>query len=110
MAMNRFLVTVGEWRKISDAGQNGTCWIWDTGDGNTTIIVAHTDSVQTHGTPTGDNIPVGDAVGLSVDTGKQIKNDGSVSPVLIANNASDIYYATKLDSDANDVTLISDMV
>jgi hypothetical protein len=91
-------LSYGQWKKISLAGQNGTAWMNEVGnDGSSRVMIAHTESVQTAGTPLGDNIPWASAVNLNKNVGYQLSEDGIVSPVFSADNANDIYYATLLD-------------
>ena len=104
-------ITNGEWKKISLAGQNGKAWIWDTGDGIAKILIAHTDTVQTGVTPIGDNIPILDALDLSIDIGYVLDQSGNPknSEILNADNGNDIYYATLID-EGEDAKIITDFI
>jgi hypothetical protein len=88
-------VIKGQWKKISLAGEDGVAWINKyTGNTEPVVLIAHTDTIQTHGSPVGDNIPWGDALDLDVDTAYQLPPDGRISDELFADNGNDIFYAT----------------
>jgi hypothetical protein len=105
--LSKLTITNGEWKKISDAGENGMAWLKDTGDGTAKIMIAHTVTEQT---PT-DDIPVGSAVDLAVDVGYTLPQTGNPadSVPLSADSASDIYYATLIDI-GEDAEIIVDFI
>lgn len=99
----------GQWKKISNAGENGKAWVKNTGSngGRCKVLIAHTDTTQTPG----DNIPIGSAVDLDKEISYTLSSSGQVedSEPLSANNANDIYYAT-LRNEVNGVKLTVDFV
>lgn len=102
MALLNYTITYGEWKKICLAGENGKVWMKKIGsDGTSKVVIAHTDSVQTHGSPVGDNIPVDDAIDLDIEKGYVLPQSGNPhdSEKLTADNTNDIYYATLRDVD-----------
>lgn len=89
-------VIQGQWKKLSAAGEDGNVWIHKYISGTpVNVLIAHTGSVQTHGSPVGDNIPVGDAVDLDIDETYLLPHD-RISDNLFADDSNDIYYATLL--------------
>ena len=101
MALSKLTITNGQWKKLSNAGQNGKAWMKTVGsDGSSRVIISHTPTAQTAGSPIGDNIPVGSAINLDAGTGYilPLNGDPLLSDILAADNSSDIYYATLLDA------------
>jgi hypothetical protein len=111
MSLNKHTIKKGEWKKISNAGENGKAWMKDTIDGTAIIVIAHTDTTQTGGSPVGDNIPLGSALDLDIEIGYTLPQNGDpfYSAELTADNASDIYYAT-LKDEGSDCEIIADFI
>ena len=73
--IKKFDLTPGEWKKISDAGESGTCWQKDLKN-KSTIYVSHTDQEG------GDNIPVGSTVNMDIDLSAVLPLDSKPSLAL----------------------------
>jgi hypothetical protein len=108
MSLLKKTVTYGEWKKLSAVGEDGRVWMGKfLGSRKPNILIAHTDSVQTGGSPTGDNIPWATGVDLDKAITYLLPLDGRISDPLYADNGNDIYYATIVDS-GQSVELIVD--
>ena len=95
MALSKFTLTNGEWKKISVAGKSGAAWIKKHTGVHSTILIAHTTAVQTFAG--GDDIPYADAVDLSIDIAYELPLD-RISDELSADGLTDIFYATIRDA------------
>lgn len=109
--LSAYTIKNDEWKKISLAGKNGKAWLKDSVDGRAKIVIAHTDTAQTAGSPVGDNIPLGSALDLDIDIAYTLPETGDPkdSEVLSADNGNDIYYATLRDQ-GEDAIIIVDFV
>jgi len=96
MALAKYTISSGYWKKISAAGQTGSAWIKETENGKTPMVaIAHTNSVQS---PT-DDIPLASAVNLDRDIAYYLPKDFSVSSILEADSPDDVFYATVFGTD-----------
>lgn len=106
MALAKYTLTNGQWKKISGAGQSGAAWLKSFSGVKPIIVIAHTDSAQTPA----DDIPVGSAVNLDVDIAYRLPfADLEISRELTADNVDDIFYATILN-DGKTCEIISDFI
>ena len=99
MALSKFTLTNGFWRKISAAGEDGTAWIKRHDGRRSVILIAHTAVIQT---PDTDNITYANGLlkDLDIDIAYELPIDNErISVELNADSGSDIYYATIRDAD-----------
>lgn len=111
MATETYELTTRIWRRITAAGESGTCWVTELQD-NTSIKINHTvdggaDTIAADGGAA--EIAAGlddhdDAYPLTFD-------DGAIS--IPADNANDIYYALYIDntpSTVNTAKITADVI
>lgn len=91
MALSNVLLTNGQWKKISLAGESGAAWKWEA-NSPSRILIGHSDQTQT---PT-DNIPYGSETGFGIEIAYLLPDKG-ISDVLESDNGNDIFYATILN-------------
>jgi len=107
MALEKYTLTYGYWKKISLKGQSGSPQIVTTHKGlDPVIAIAHTKETQD---PT-DDIPLASAVDLSIDTSFCIRGIGcNVDVILDPDGPLDIYYATPV-TPGSTIDLVVDFI
>jgi hypothetical protein len=91
MATQRITVTDNAWKKISDAGENGTIWLSSPSpDGD--VVIDHTVNEGT------DNIDPGSTVNLLINKSRFL-DEADILDVL-ADNSTDVFYAISTDGTA----------
>jgi hypothetical protein len=106
MALAKYTLTNGFWKKISTAGQSGTAWIKDFNGAHPIILISHTISAQTYNPNDdpdlgilSDNIPYASAVGLDVNIAYELPvTDNQISVPFSPDTEADVYYATILNT------------
>lgn len=93
MALASYTLTNGQWKKISSAGYSGAAWLKSANGFNPSIIISHTEAPQNPA----DDIDYANAVNLDIDIAYTLPQHGS-SEELIPDSASDIFYATILNT------------
>ncbi len=95
MATTTYELTTNIWRRITAAGESGTCWVTELSD-SIAIKINHTTN------PQGDTIPVGDAA----ETTAGLNDHDNAFPLgfkdrameIPADDANDVYYALFIDN------------
>lgn len=95
MATVTYELTTSIWRRITAAGESGTCWVTELSD-NIAILINHTTN------PQGDTIPVGHAD----ETTAGLNDHDNAFPLgfkdkaleIPADDAIDVYYALFIDN------------
>lgn len=99
MATTTYELTTDIWRKISDAGESGSCWVTELSD-SIAIFINHTV------TPGADTIP---ADGGAAEIAAGLDNHQNAFPLgfkdraleIPADDANDVYYALFIDNRPN---------
>jgi hypothetical protein len=101
MSTTKYSLTHDVWRRISAAGESGTCWVKKIGEAGNGIFIDHT---TTPGAGPPDTIDVGSpeetAAGLNKDKAFYLADMKRILEIP-ADNASDVYYAVYEDKYPN---------
>ena len=100
--INSFEITVGFWKKISNAGESGSAWpkIIDSSDN---ILISHTESEG------GDDIPIGSTINMDLSRAYPLNRSPKDLVLLEADGVTDVYYASLInDKDGAGATILAD--
>jgi hypothetical protein len=108
MALAKYTLTNGKWKKISAAGENGKAWLKTFSGSTPRIIISHsTAAIALDGS---DEVVYASATPLDVDIAYRLPiGTGIISDSLSADSASDIFYATVLGT-GNTCEIITDFI
>lgn len=100
MATTAITLSSTVWKRITAAGESGTCWRKTGG----AVVVDHTDG------ETADTLPTSNT-NVTVAKAKRVPQDVDNSDVLglPADNLSDIFYALAVNEDASNI-LVADVI
>lgn len=94
MALAKYTLTNGKWKKISAAGESGVAWLKDYNGNKPSVLISHSESaIALDGS---DEVLYAAASPLDIDIAYRLPIDNRVSDALGADSVSDIFYATVL--------------